>query len=168
MDGMVFRDALPADLPAIVAIYNATIPGRMVTADLDPVTVKDRLIWFGEHSPHKRPLWMIGDGQGNTLGWVSFRSFYGRPAYDGTAEVSIYLDEAYQGKGLGRYVLQYCIGHAPALGISTLLGFIFAHNIPSLKLFRHCGFEEWGELPDVAVLDGTKRSLKILGRRTAP
>ena len=34
------RNATEHDLPAIVAIYNATIPSRMVTADLDPVTVE--------------------------------------------------------------------------------------------------------------------------------
>lgn len=165
MDGIVFRDALPADLPAIVAIYNATIPGRMVTADLHPVTVEDRLAWFDAHSKDARPLWMVGDETGKILGWASFQSFYGRPAYDGTVEVSIYLDEACQGRGLGKYVLQYCIRNAPRFGISTLLGFIFDHNVPSLKLFQHFGFEEWGLLPDVAVLDGVERSLKILGKR---
>jgi len=33
----MIRDARAHDLPAIVAIYNAAIPGRMATADTDPV-----------------------------------------------------------------------------------------------------------------------------------
>ena len=35
------RDAVEADLPAIVAIYNATIPGGMVTADTTPVSIRE-------------------------------------------------------------------------------------------------------------------------------
>jgi phosphinothricin acetyltransferase len=48
-----------------------------------------------------------------------------------------------------------------------LLGFIFAHNEPSLKLFKQLGFEQWAMLPDVAELDGIERSLVILGKRIA-
>ncbi|MGF6848057.1 L-amino acid N-acyltransferase YncA [Chitinophaga sp. W3I9] len=110
------------------------------------------------------PLWMIDDN-GSNVGWMSFQSFYGRPAYDGTVEVSIYLDETMRGKGLGKKILQHAITVAPEFGVQTLLGFIFAHNEPSLKLFLNMGFEEWAHLPEIAVLDGVERSLKILGRK---
>lgn len=161
---MHFRNATIDDLPEIVAIYNTTIAGRMVTADTDPVTVESRRAWFDAHSPEKRPLWMV-EASGVVLGWVSFQSFYGRPAYDGTAEISIYLHEQQRGKGLGKAILQYAIEQCPAIKIRTLLGFIFAHNIPSLRLFEQLGFDEWAHLPDIAVLDGEERSLKILGKR---
>ena len=140
----------------------------MVTADTEPVTVESRQKWFEEHSPDKRPLWVIEDfAETIIIGWVSFQSFYGRPAYDATAEISIYLDAKQRGKGLGKEVLQHCIDHAPEFGIKTLLGFIFSHNEQSLKLFRHLGFEDWATLPGVAVLDEQERSLKILGKRIA-
>jgi phosphinothricin acetyltransferase len=42
----MIRDALPADLAQVVAIYNASIPGRMATADLAPVSVAERRAWF--------------------------------------------------------------------------------------------------------------------------
>jgi phosphinothricin acetyltransferase len=48
---VTLRDATEADLPAIVAIYNAAIPGRTATADTDPVTVESRREWFAKHSP---------------------------------------------------------------------------------------------------------------------
>jgi phosphinothricin acetyltransferase len=98
---------------------------------------------------------------------VSFQSFYGRPAYNATAEISIYLDESQRGKGLGGQILQYAMSESRGFGINTLLGFIFAHNEPSLKLFRRFGFEDWATLPNLAVLDGIERSLKILGKRIA-
>jgi phosphinothricin acetyltransferase len=55
--------------------------------------------------------------------------------------------------------------HAPKYQIKTLLGFIFAHNEPSLKLFSSFGFEEWGYLPDIAEMDELERGLKIMGKR---
>lgn len=164
MSQLRFRDAIQEDLPRIVAIYNTTIASRMVTADTSPVSVESRQKWFDEHSPSKRPLWLVED-QHTIVGWVSFQSFYGRPAYDATVEISIYLDEQQRGRGLGKQILQYCIDKAPGLGIHTLLGFIFAHNLPSISLFEKMGFREWANLPDIATLDGVERSLKILGKR---
>ncbi|WBV60796.1 GNAT family N-acetyltransferase [Chryseobacterium camelliae] len=165
MEELSFRNATLEDLPKIVEIYNSTIASRMVTADTEEVSVESKLEWFKEHNPESRPLWMIEDQQKNVVGWVSFSSFYGRPAYNGTVEMSIYMDESSRGKGFGKKVLQYCIDNAEKLGVKTLLGFIFLHNEPSLKLFRHFGFEDWGTLPDVAVLDGVERTLVILGKR---
>jgi L-amino acid N-acyltransferase YncA len=171
MPGLMYRNANLEDLGEIVDIYNSTISSRMVTADTEPVTLESRLQWFREHIPGRRPLWVIErviENQGHRIiGWVSFQSFYGRPAYNATAEISIYLHLAERGKGLGKEVLRYSIEKAPEFGIKTLLGFIFAHNEPSLKLFRQMGFEDWATLPNIAVLDGIERGLKILGKRIA-
>jgi phosphinothricin acetyltransferase len=154
------------DLPAIVAIYNSTIAGRMVTADLDPISVESRLPWFHAHQPERRPLWVCEQG-GQLVAWVSLSDFYGRPAYNGTAEVSIYLDETVRGQGLGKALLQYVLETAPQYGVHTLLGFIFGHNVPSLKLFERFGFQRWAHLPEVALLDDSARDLVILGRKLA-
>jgi L-amino acid N-acyltransferase YncA len=163
---LTYTNATQADLPKIVEIYNSTIASRVVTADIEPVSVASRQRWFEEHNAKKRPLLMIFDGNIN-VGWVSFQSFYGRPAYDATCEISIYLDEKQRGKGYGKMVLEYCLENAPAYGIKTLLGFIFAHNEASIKLFKYFEFEEWAFFPNVAVLDGEEKSLKILGKRIA-
>ncbi|WP_228408127.1 GNAT family N-acetyltransferase [Chryseobacterium sp. HMWF035] len=165
MEELKFRNAELKDLPKIVEIYNSTIPSRMVTADTENISVESRIEWFHDHNPEKRPLWVIENEQNEVLGWVSFSSFYGRPAYNGTVELSIYMDESSRGKGYGKKVLQYCIDNAPKFEVKTLLGFIFLHNEPSLKLFRHFGFEDWGVFPNVAVLDGVERTLVILGKR---
>jgi L-amino acid N-acyltransferase YncA len=166
---LAYRDATLDDLPAIVAIYNSTVPSRQVTADLEPVTVESRLAWFHAHGPHKRPLWVVEDPQqpGRVIAWLSFSDFYGRPAYLRTAEVSIYLDESARGQGLGKKLLAASLAAAPALGIDTVLGFVFGHNDASLRLFRGFGFDVWGSLPRVAVLDNVERDLVILGRRLA-
>jgi L-amino acid N-acyltransferase YncA len=158
------RDAKINDLPIIVDIYNSTIPGRMVTADTEPVSVSSREQWFEEHSPSSRPLWII-EYEGQVCGWLSFQSFYGRPAYNATAEISIYIHRDFRGKKIGQYMIQNAIDACPRLQIKTLLGFIFGHNQPSLNLFSNFGFEKWAHLPNIAELDGIERDLIILGKR---
>lgn len=160
---MQFRDATIQDLPLIVQIYNSTVAGRMVTADTELVTVDDKQQWFKEHS-HNRPVWMLEE-VGETIGWISFQDFYGRVAYQGTAEISIYIDEKFRGKGYGKKALNLCIKEAPKLKLHTLLGFIFSHNFPSVRLFLLCGFEQWGELKEIAIMDSSYYSLKIFGRK---
>jgi phosphinothricin acetyltransferase len=164
MNNLNIRNADINDLPVIVDIYNSTISGRMVTADLEPVTVESRENWFHEHSPNFRPLWVV-ECQGQICAWLSFQSFYGRTAYNGTAEISIYIHQDFRGRKLGKYLVQKAIEACPQLQIKTLLGFIFGHNEPSLKLFSHFGFEKWAHLPNVAELDGIERDLIILGKR---
>lgn len=161
---ITIRDAQFSDLPEIVSIYNSTVASRIVTADTEPVTVESRQTWFESHSPEKRPLWVAVEGE-NIIGWISFKSFYGRPAYDHTAEIAIYLHQDYRGQGLGRELLEYVIKLSPKLKLKTLLGFVFAHNAPSLSLFGKAGFTIWGHLPKVAEIDGAEFDLLILGLR---
>ena len=163
---MPLRFAQAADLPRIVAIYNAAIPGRMATADTEPVTVAMRDAWFREFDPARRPLWVHTDDTDTAVGWLSLRSFYGRPAYAGTVEVAVYTAPERQRGGVARALLRQALVAAPGLAIQTLLAFVFAHNDPSLALFRGHGFDAWGLLPRVALLDGVERDLVILGRST--
>ncbi len=161
---MTIRDAVEADLPAIVQIYNAAIPGRMATGDLEPVSVASRLAWFREHVPGSRPIWVL-EIDGAIAGWLSLQAFYGRPAYHATGEISVYVAPAHHRQGVGRRLLGEAIRRAPSLGLKTLLGFIFAHNEPSLRLFERFGFQRWGFLPRVADFDGGERDLVIVGLR---
>ncbi|MGB3758968.1 MAG: N-acetyltransferase family protein [Rivularia sp. (in: cyanobacteria)] len=161
---MIIRHATENDLHAIVAIYNASIPNRMATADLEPVSVQSRINWFKNRSPVKHPLWVIEIGD-VIAGWLSFQPFYGRSAYHATAEVSIYIASNYQRRGLGKQLLAEAIRQSPNLGLKTLIGFIFEHNQASLKLFEKFGFQRWGHMPGIAELDGVERGLVILGLR---
>jgi len=159
---LIIRDAVEADLPAIIEIYNATVPTRMVTAELEPTTVEARLPWFREHSPDQYPFW-VAESDGRVIGWLDFKKFLPRCAYRGTAEVSVYVDQEFRRRGVAQRLLEQAIARAPSLEITALVGLIFGHNEPSLKLFERLGFERWGLLPDVAQLDGVARDLVVVG-----
>src|SRR5437660_1772945 len=161
---MIIRDALESDLPSIIDIYNATVPTRMVTAELDPTTVEARLPWFREHSPNQHPFW-VAESDGRVIGWLDFKKFLPRCAYRGTAEISVYVDEKLRRRGVARRLVREAIARAPSLGINALVGLIFGHNEPSLKLFEQLGFQRWGLLPGIARLEDVERDLIVMGRR---
>ncbi|HEX2603039.1 MAG TPA: GNAT family N-acetyltransferase [Oxalicibacterium sp.] len=165
----IHRIAQPADLPAIVDIYNSTIPSRMVTADTSPVSVESRRAWFDEHVSERYPLWVVEEPgriePGSLLAWLAYSPFHPRPAYAHTAEISIYVHEAARGRGIGAYLLAQAVACAPQYGFRTLVGLIFGHNAPSLALFERFGFARWADMPRVAELDGAERDLIIVGKR---
>lgn len=161
---MEIRPAIATDLPAIVAIYNASIPSRTATADTEPITVASRQEWFAKHNP-LRPLWVL-EVKGAIGAWIGLTSFYGgRPAYNATAEISIYISPQHQCQGYGSLLVQQMIDHCPSLGITTLIAMYFDHNIASQRLFTSLGFKPMGHLAEIAVLEGTKRGLIIAGKR---
>ncbi|NJK99747.1 MAG: N-acetyltransferase [Spirulinaceae cyanobacterium SM2_1_0] len=162
---MLIRHATEADLAAIVAIYNQAIPGRLATADTEAITIESRRTWFTTHQPDRYPLWLATTAEHQPSGWLSLQAFYGRPAYRATAEVSLYVATDQQRQGVGHALLTHAIAQSPALGLRTLLAFIFAHNTASLRLFEQFQFLERGYLPQVAELDGQERDLMILARR---
>src|SRR6266487_3354376 len=79
------RDAVEADLPAIIEIYNAAVATRVSTAQLEPVTVESRRDWLSEHSSDRYPFW-VAEIDGRVRGWLSFKSFLPRCAYRGTID----------------------------------------------------------------------------------
>lgn len=160
---MTIRDAREADLPAIIDIYNAATATRTSNAMLGPVTVEERLPWFRRHSPNRFPLW-VTEIDGQIAGWLSFHEFIRRPAYDGAAEISIYVSEKFRRRGIGRTLLEKAIAEAPRLNVRALLGYVLGHNEASLALFEQAGFERWGRLPRIARFETAERDLVIVGR----
>lgn len=162
----IIRQATAQDLAAIVAIYNSTIASRQVTADLRPVSIAEREAWLHTHlNDAQRPLFVLENAMKEILAWSSFSDYYPRAAYRITAEISIYVAENARGQGMGQIMLDHMTAIAPSLGIHNIIGVIFRHNAPSLKLFARNGFEEWGVLPQVCDLDGKLADVVILGKQ---
>ena len=166
------------DLAEVLAIYNQSIPGKQATANLALVTLEERTAWFDEHldSP-TRPIYVVktllegdADKQSTKLpivAWGSFSDLYARTAYHISTEISIYLNQDYQSKGLGSLLTRWMLTQAPSLGIRNIVALIFAHNQPSLGLFRKLGFEQWGYMPKVCDMDGFIADVVMLGKAVA-
>ncbi|MBE9088701.1 N-acetyltransferase [Microcystis aeruginosa LEGE 11464] len=163
---MIIREAKETDLPTIIEIYNAAVPTRKATADLKPISLESRREWFKNHDPEQYPIWVIAL-EGRVVGWLSLQMFYGRVAYQKTAEVSLYISPDYQGRGIGKLLVEYALNCCPKLGISNLICIIFAHNQASIRLFEKFGFQRWGYLPQIAELDDFLADVVILGKKVA-
>jgi len=161
----MIRFATASDLNEIIAIYNASIPGRLSTADLAPVSLDSSRGWFEEHGPAHYPLWVYKD-ENAVAGWISLSSFDQRAAWNATAEISVYVRPDQQKRGIAAALVSEAISRAPGLGLTSLLALIFSHNQSSLKLFRRFRFDTWGQMPGVCNLDGFQRDVMILGRHT--
>jgi phosphinothricin acetyltransferase len=74
------------------------------------------------------------------------------------------VGDEFRHQGLGSYLVTQAVAHAPSIKVDRLIGFVYAHNGPSLDLFLKTGFQRWGELPGVTSLDGIERDVVILGR----
>ena len=175
-DPFVVQRASKDDLPEILAIYNQSIAGKQATANLAAVTCEERMDWFEEHlnSP-TRPIYIVRAGSksaDNTdseplspiVAWGSFSDLYARTAYHISTEISIYLHKANHGQGLGSALTSWMLKQAPSLGIHNVVALVFAHNHPSLGLFRKLGFEQWGFMPKVCDMDGFIADVVMLGK----
>jgi phosphinothricin acetyltransferase len=93
------RAASEADLEAIRAIYNESIPKRIATADLEPQTLDARRAWFVNRNHATRPVLVAEDAQG-VCAWGSYTNFKDRAAYAPTAEISVYVADRAAGRSL--------------------------------------------------------------------
>lgn len=155
------RDAIEADLTAIVAVYNESVPTGRATADTRPIGVEERREWFRKFDPQRRPIW-VAEEDGQVVGCIYLTSFYaGRPAYDKTAEISFYLSATHQRRGVGTRMVEKMIAACPDLGVTTLIAMHFDHNEATLALNRKFGFTVVGHLPEIAEVFGEKRGLLL-------
>lgn len=172
-DQFMVQRADKDDLPEILAIYNQSIAGKQATANLVPVTCEERADWFDEHlnSP-TRPIYIVkavikdikNIESTPIVAWGSFSDLYARMAYHISTEISIYLHKDYHGQGLGSLLTRWMLTQAPSLGIYNVVALIFAHNQPSLGLFRKLGFEQWGYMPKVCDMQGFIADVVMLGK----
>jgi L-amino acid N-acyltransferase YncA len=161
---MITRLAQIDDLPAIVDIYNQSIPSQRSTGDTQPLRVEDRITWFGEHRPDEHPIF-VAEVEGQVAGWCSLSAYRpGRVALRFTAEISYYIALAFHRQGIGTALIKHALAACLALQIRHLFAIVLEGNEASLKLLEKMGFEQWGYLPRVADFDGKEVGHLYFGR----
>jgi len=150
---MEIRKAIPEDLPDINKIYNQAVKQRFCTAQLKPVSMKERKEWFDAHNPDDFPVFVVEDGE-VLAGWVSLGPYReDRQALAHVAEVSYYVNENERGKGLGSKLMAYAVGVASEYGFTVLIAILLNRNPASIGLLHKFGFKEWGRMPGIARID---------------
>ena len=174
-DQFIVQRASKEDLAGVLDVYNQSIPGKQATANLALVTIDERMAWFEEHiNSSTRPIYVVKKALANSdsieqtvsgvVAWGSFSDLYARTAYHISTEISVYLSQDYHGQGLGSSLTRWMMTQAPRLGIRNIIALVFAHNQPSLGLFRKLDFEQWGYMPEVCDMDGFIADVVMLGK----
>jgi len=99
-------------------------------------------------------------------GWAALTPVSGRCVYAGVAEISVYIDERYRGRGIGKILLQHLISESESHNIWTLQAGIFPENISSLKIHESLGFRKVGYREKIGQLKGIWRDTVLLEKRS--
>ncbi len=134
----VVRPATPGDASAINDIINHYILSSTTTFLLTPQTLDERLTWFASRSA-RHPA-VVAEADGTIVGWAALSSFRPKAAYDGTAEVAVYVRHDAQRRGIGRALVTALVEQARASGFHTIVAGICSESTASIALFEHLGF----------------------------
>jgi phosphinothricin acetyltransferase len=149
-----------SDSETVLEIYRMGIETRNATFE---TVVPGWDVWDANHHKHSR---FIVEKDNKIVGWVALSPVSGRDAYKGVAEISIYVDTNYPGRGIGSKLMENVIKSSEENGIWTLYTSLFPENRASVDLHKKFGFRIVGTREKIGCLDGIWRDTLIMERRS--
>ena len=146
----ILRDATPADLPAITAIYGHAVRSGLASFEYEPpdeaeMARRQRAVIDGGF-----PYIVATDEAGAVLGYSYASTYRPRAAYRFAVENSIYVAADAHGRGVGRALLDELVSRCTAMGFRLMIAVIGdSGNAASIGLHAACGFAPAGKLPNV-------------------
>ncbi len=158
---MILREAVEADLPAILAIHNDAIVNTLAIWQYEPVALANREAWFADRRARGQPI-LIAELDGALAGYASYGDFRAGAGYGGTVEDSIYVRRDMHRRGLARALMSALIDHARAAGKHVMIGAIGLPNDASVALHAAFGFVETGRLREIGRKNGQWLDLSLV------
>jgi len=147
------RSAVAADAAAICRIYNQGIRDRIATLETEERTPEERAQWLAARD-ERHPVLVAEAAAGAIVGWASLNVFNARRAYDHVADISIYVERDWRGRGVGRELLAALVARARAIGFHKLVLAAFPWNERGMRAYRRAGFRDVGVYREQGRLDG--------------
>ena len=119
--------------------------------------------WDSMHNKHSRFVYIENE---KILGWIALSPVSTRKAYEGVAEVSVYVDTCTLGKGIGTRLMEEVIQSSELNGIWTLYSSVFPENTATIKLHEKFGFRIIGRRERIAQLGSRWRDTILFERRS--
>lgn len=155
------REMLPKDEPRVLEIFQQGIDSKVATFDTE---VPNAEVWNTSFINDCR--WVLENEASEVIGWCALKPVSKRECFKGVAEVSIYFDAQYIGKGLGTLLLRKLIIDSENHGFWTLQSNIFPENEASIKFHLKNGFRTVGIREKVGKLHNQWKDLVMLERRS--
>jgi L-amino acid N-acyltransferase YncA len=147
------RLAMASDAEAICRIYNQGIEDRIATLETELRTPDERREWLASRSP-RHPVIVAEDDAGEVTAWASLNIFNAREAYRFVADVSVYVERRWRGKGAGRVLLEQLVELGRQHGFHKLVLAAFPFNAAGMALYERLGFRTVGIYREQGQLDG--------------
>jgi L-amino acid N-acyltransferase YncA len=144
---MELIDLQDTDFELVKSIYDYYIVNTTATFHTELISIEELKSVILIHHPRYKSFLITLDGK--VCGYCYLSQYKKRQAYDRTAEVSIYLEPSFIGKGIGRKVLEMMEKIAIDNGISVLIGIISEENKTSISLFEKCGYDKCAHFREV-------------------
>jgi L-amino acid N-acyltransferase YncA len=148
---MILRQAVDADLDAILAIHNDAILHSTALWTDEVVERGDREDWLATRTGAGDAV-LVAVENDEIAGYAAYAPWRAKYGYRNTVEDSVYIAAPYQGRGIGRALLVELIEHARGAGHHVMLADIESGNVASIGLHQRLGFVEVGHLREI----GTK------------
>jgi L-amino acid N-acyltransferase YncA len=149
---LTIRKANEADLESILTIYNQGIADRIATLESEEKDYSYMRRWFDEHQGRYAVL--VAELDDDVIGWASLNRYANRCAYDGVADLSIYIERSHRGKGVGKALLDKLEEVARSHQFYKIVLFTFPFNGLGQGLYKKCGYREVGVFHNQGILDG--------------
>lgn len=138
MSGLRIELATEADVPRILEISNWAAAHTTANFSLQPEPLEPWLaLWRGTHAMHP---WLVARDGDAIVGFAKSGPHRARAAYDWCAELSVYIDPAWHGRGVGHLLYRALIPRLRAQGYVTLLAGITGGHVASERLHQKHGF----------------------------
>lgn len=136
----------PEHAESILAILNDAIVNSTALYDYKPRSMASMAMWFENKAKGDYPVIGLVTASGELMGFGSYGPFRAFPAYKYTVEHSVYVAARFQGRGLGRRLLEEVVAAAKAQNYHTLVGVIDSQNEISINLHESLGFSHAGTI----------------------
>lgn len=149
---VTIRKATLEDIDELKNIYNWAVENTTGTFDTELKSFDDRLTWFTQRD--EQFIILVAVKNNITAGYIALNKWSERKAYDITAEVSFYVKPEFQGKGIGRKLLEMAIDIAKETKLVSLISRITQGNEQSIYLHKMSGFETIGTMKKAGIKFG--------------
>lgn len=160
MENISIKPMTRESWPQVAKIYESGIATGNATFQTE---VPD---WESWDRAHRRDCRLIAIIDNKIVGWAALTPVSGRCVYSGVAEVSVYVDPGFRGKGVGNMLMESLIKESEQCGIWTLQSGVFPENKESLRLHQKNGFRIVGIRQRIGKMDNRWRDTVLLERRS--
>ena len=148
----MIRPVSPGDAAIICDIYNYYIENSIASFEETPVRaaeMEERIRKITAMYPYLVLEEAGGAGVSEINGYAYINKWRERSAYRFAAEVSIYVRDGFQSRGMGRKLMEKLLEEVRRTNIHTLVAGIVLPNHRSVALFEKFGFKKIGQFSEI-------------------